>query len=102
MTKTEREALVLSHIPRGAWTSTPKIVDGCGLSENATRRALHNLYDLGFIRMKYGKNSVGCKALFYSQQPAGKGRSIPPLYQTVGMDARPLARAFGNYTYLGA
>lgn len=97
MNITARDKGVLQFVLRKREQSIIEIAHASGFSEGLTKKCLDNLFDAGLVEKRLVPNASGGKKLMYSLTPAK--RSTRPLYESTRLDARPLARAFGSYTF---
>lgn len=79
---------------KGAWVRVVDIGKRAGVSDRTAAKALEQAYE--DMRVEY--RSVKINGRWVDQYRAAPPGYIPPLYQS-NLDARPLAEAFGGYTY---
>lgn len=97
MTPTAQAAL--QALSTKQWRAVGDVVAKIGRSESVVRRAIDQLLDAGFVRRKECKNSTGARMFMYQRYSHRKADLLGPLYEASSLNARPLARAFGNYTF---
>lgn len=78
----------------GRWTLPRDIAGQLGVCDRTVQKALNQAYE--DMRVEY--RSVKINGRWVDQYRAAPPGYIPPLYQS-NLDARPLAEAFGGYTF---
>ena len=89
----------LAMLTTKRWNTVNDVALEIGRSETVVRRALDELLDGGFIHRREGKKPTGAKMFVYQKSSHRAVNLSGPLYESSRLDARPLARAFGNYTF---
>lgn len=94
-----RAQSVLAFLTTKRWNSIDDIALGTGRSRTVARRAVDELLDAGLINRREDLKHAGVKFFAYQKSSHRTVNLSGPLYESSRLDARPLARAFGNYTF---